>query len=87
MLLKNNKITSKRDVCDRKKQEVEVWYLVKIVFDRMCMPNFLIILPVMVVQKQMITQINAPATNRCQICGCTILDKIFSKKCDILCQW
>ena len=43
VLLKNNKITSKRDVCDRKKQEVEVWYLVKIVFDRLCTPNFLII--------------------------------------------
>ena len=67
-MLKNNKMASKRDVCDQKKQMIEVWYLRKMVCEMLCIPDFLIIWPVKVVQKQMITQIGPSATNCCQKC-------------------
>ena len=41
-MLKNNKMASKRDVCDGKKPEVKVWYLLKTVCDMLCLTDFLI---------------------------------------------
>ena len=56
-------MASKRDVCDQKNQIIEVGYLLKMVCDMLCIPEFLIIWPVKVVQKQIITQIGPRATN------------------------
>ena len=38
--LKNNKMASKRDLCDQKRQKVEVGYLMNTVFDNLCIRNF-----------------------------------------------
>ena len=35
-------MASKRDVCDRKKRVVKVWYLLKTVCDMLCMSDFLV---------------------------------------------